>query len=91
MKSNHLIEFLRSNRKDEEGELLRDVVVRAGSGDEPLENGLVGEFKGPGVTGEEHDVMFGRNVMAEYITISMKGKGVLQINGLRVLEAGMCY
>ena len=55
---------------------------------EPLTNEKVGEFPGPGATGKGYFIQFSKSVDAEYITIQMKGTGSLQVNGLRIKEAG---
>ena len=55
---------------------------------EPLTNEKVGEFPGPGATGKGYFIQFSKSVDAEFITIQMKGTGSLQVNGLRIKEAG---
>ena len=72
------------NRRDCCGERLMNLEVRAGSSVELEGNPVLGKFKGPGVTGAEHFVSFGRRVTVEYISFQVhKQPGVLQINGIR--------
>ena len=76
------------NRNDKHGDRLRNLVIRAGPHSGPLTNEIVGKFEGPGKTGAEHVIDLDRNVLAEYITVQMEGRGILHVNGMTVQEAG---
>ena len=67
---------------------MKNILIRAGMKREPLTNEKVGEFPGPGATGKGYFIQFSKSVDAEFITIQMKGTGSLQVNGLRIKEAG---
>ena len=47
-------------------------------------NPVVGTFKGPGKSRGVHIIRLTRRVRARYVVILMKGKGYLQINGIRL-------
>jgi len=76
------------NRKDCCGERLKNLEVRAGmlAG---LGNKVVGTFKGPGTTGGKTVIVFKKAVVAKYITLQIKGKGTLQVNGIRLNEVSL--
>ena len=50
------------------GESLKNLEIRAGYSSELDENPVVGTFKGPGWTGGEHYIPFGKRVTVEYIS-----------------------
>ena len=49
-----------------------------------INNPVVGTFKGPGKTKGVYIIRLAKKVRARYIVIFMKGKGYLQINGVRL-------
>ena len=77
------------NRKDGAHERFTNIEVRAGLKEDPLANDVVGRFDGPGVLGGEHHIEFSKVVLTEYFTIQLKRQDYLQINGIKVVRAGM--
>ena len=71
------------NRKDCCGERLKDIEITSPIEAKSYDSPVVGTFKGPGNTGGEHFVSFGEAVTFTYIRFQMKGKGILQINGIK--------
>ena len=63
--------------------------IRAGQ-TKGLTNEVVGWFKGPGVTRGEHVVQFSHQVTATFISVQMKQKGQLWVNGMKVNQIGVC-
>ena len=75
------------NRKDCCGNRLKNVEIRAGMRPN-LSNRIVAVFRGPGRTGHTHVVRFRPHVVAKYITFQLRGRGILQINGIKLYRAG---
>ena len=71
------------NRWDCCGDRLRNIEIRAGMANN-LNNPVVGTFKGPGKTKGVYVIRLSKAVRARFIVILMKGKGYLQINGIRL-------
>ena len=73
------------NRWDCCGNRLRNIQVRAGMANN-INNPVVGTFKGPGKSKGVYVIRLTKAVRARYIVILMKGKGYLQVNGIRLNE-----
>ena len=73
------------NRKDDFGEKFRNIEVRGGLDPNFLNNGVIGWFTGPGVTGGSHYIEFKRATEVEYLTLQMMGWDNLQMNGVKVI------
>ena len=71
------------NRKDCCGGRLSNLEIRAGMANN-LKNQLVGRFKGPGQTNKEYTFRLSHAVKARYISILMRAKEYLQINGIKL-------
>ena len=71
------------NRIDCCGERLVNLEVRAGTKNDNT-NEIVGTFKGPGVSGAKHVVLFNKPVLADFLTFQLMGreKTWLQIHGI---------
>ncbi len=72
-----------ANRKDCCGGRLVNLEIRAGMANN-MNNQLVGLFKGPGQTNKEYTFRLFKKVKARYISILMRAKGYLQINGIKL-------
>ena len=70
--------------------MFKDIEVHAGWKPTPLANDAVGFFDGPAVVGESYYIAFRPPTMViEYITIQMRGVGILHVNGLTVVSEGI--
>ena len=71
------------NRKDCCGQRLRNLEIRAGMTNN-MNNPVVGYFKGRGVTNEEYTIRLATAVKARYISIQIKEREYLSINGIKL-------
>ena len=65
-----------------------NIDVRAGTNELPLGNEIVGHYSGPHVVGpHNYYITFKKIVMAEYVTLQLKRRGALLVNGF-VIQGG---
>ena len=65
------------------GNRLRNIQIRAGMKN-GINNLVVGTFNGPGKSKGVYIIRLAKKVRARYVVIFMKGKGYLQVNGIRL-------